>query len=136
MQSKFARIFQKFKKRKDQQLSKNLTEQIKETLRGKGEVPETTFQYYQIIKLLGKGSFGKVFLGIQKLTNRLCAIKTINKNKFKKEKRKRLKQEVQFLRMFLGHPNVIKILEVFENDSLICFVMEYAPSGDLLNYLR
>lgn len=38
--------------------------------------------------------------------------------------------------MFLGHPNIIKILEVFENDNYICFVMEYAPNGDLLGYLK
>ena len=38
--------------------------------------------------------------------------------------------------MFLGHPNVIKILEVFENDQYICFVMEYASNGDLLGYIK
>jgi serine/threonine protein kinase len=38
--------------------------------------------------------------------------------------------------MFLGHPNIIKILEVFENENYICFVMEYAPNGDLLGYLK
>ena len=75
-------------------------------------------------------------MGIQKLTNWLCAIKTINKSKFKKEEGARLKWEVHYLKMFLGHPNIIQILEVFENDNYICFVMEYAPNGDLLGYLK
>ena len=38
--------------------------------------------------------------------------------------------------MFLGHPNIIKILEVFEYDDHMCFVMEYAPNGDFLGYLK
>jgi serine/threonine-protein kinase SRK2 len=38
--------------------------------------------------------------------------------------------------MFLGHPNIIKILEVFEHEDHMCFVMEYAPNGDLLGYLK
>ncbi len=38
--------------------------------------------------------------------------------------------------MFLGHPNINKILEVFENENYICYVMEYATNGDLLGYLK
>ena len=40
------------------------------------------------------------------------------------------------MKNFLGHPNIIKILEVFENDKFVFFVMEYASNGDLLNYLK
>lgn len=40
------------------------------------------------------------------------------------------------MRQFLGHPNIIKILEVFENETSVYFVMEYASNGDLLTYLK
>lgn len=43
---------------------------------------------------------------------------------------------MKILKNFLGHPNIIKILEVFENSKYIFFVMEYAANGDLLNYLK
>lgn len=36
----------------------------------------------------------------------------------------------------MGHPNIIKILEVFENEKYVFFVMEYASNGDLLGYLK
>jgi len=36
----------------------------------------------------------------------------------------------------LGHPNIIKILEVFDNEKYVFFVMEYASNGDLLGYLK
>ncbi len=40
------------------------------------------------------------------------------------------------MKNFLGHPNIIKILEVFENKKHVFFVMEYASNGDLLGYLK
>lgn len=34
------------------------------------EVPVTTLDYYKFMKLIGKGAFGKVTLGIHKLTGK------------------------------------------------------------------
>lgn len=34
------------------------------------EVPTTTLDYYKFMKLIGKGAFGKVTLGIHKLTGK------------------------------------------------------------------
>lgn len=36
----------------------------------------------------------------------------------------------------MGHPNIINLLEVFENTKYVLLVMEYASNGDLLNYLK
>jgi hypothetical protein len=36
----------------------------------KNETPETTLDYYKFMKLIGKGAFGKVTLGIHKLTGK------------------------------------------------------------------
>jgi serine/threonine protein kinase len=41
--------------------------------------PATTIDFYRIGKILGKGAFGKVNLAIHKLTQCVCAIKSINK---------------------------------------------------------
>lgn len=35
-----------------------------------GEAPPTTLDYYKFVKLIGKGAFGKVTLGIHKLTGK------------------------------------------------------------------
>lgn len=48
-------------------------------------VPETTLDYYKFIKLIGKGAFGKVTLGIHKLTGKQVAIKTVDKSVMKDE---------------------------------------------------
>ena len=44
--------------------------------------PDTTIDFYRIGKILGKGAFGKVNLAIHKLTQCVCAIKSINKQFF------------------------------------------------------
>jgi serine/threonine protein kinase len=45
--------------------------------------PMTTLDYYKFVKLIGKGAFGKVTLGIHKLTGKYVAIKAIDKNYMK-----------------------------------------------------
>ena len=133
---KFYKIFRNLYKQQETTELKELKNEIKEYILKNNKIPETTLKYYQIIKLLGKGSFGKVYLGLQKLTNRLVAIKSIKKSAFKDEKKKKILSEMKILKNVLGHPNIIKLLEVFENEKYVFFVMEYASNGDLLDYLK
>lgn len=49
----------------------------------RNDVPETTLDYYKFVKLIGKGAFGKVTLGIHKLTGKQVAIKTVDKSLMK-----------------------------------------------------
>ncbi len=46
-------------------------------------VPETTTEYYKLVKQIGKGAFGKVSLGIHKLTGKYVAIKSFDKDYMK-----------------------------------------------------
>jgi len=92
--------------------------------------------YYKFVKLIGKGAFGKVTLGINKLTGKQVAIKTIDKNYMKDEfSRKKVFQEVYILKK-IRHANVIRLLEVFEGPKHLFIVMEYASGGDLLKYVK
>lgn len=50
-----------------------------------GEIPPTTLDFYKFVKLIGKGAFGKVTLGVHKLTGKHVAIKTIEKSYMKDE---------------------------------------------------
>ncbi len=134
--NKFYKVFSDFYREKQNSAVKSLIEEIMSHVKKTGEIPTTTLKYYKIIKLLGKGSFGKVYLGLQKLTNRLVAIKTLSKTSCKEEKKKKVLSEINIFKKFLGHPHIIQLLEVFENDKFVFFVMEFASSGDLLNYVK
>lgn len=100
------------------------------------EIPETTLEHYKFVKLIGKGAFGKVSLGIHKLTGKYVAIKTIDKEHLKDEFSKRkVLREIYILKK-IKHVNVIRLLEVFESPKQVLMVMEYAGGGDLLHYVK
>ena len=100
------------------------------------KIPSTTLDYYKIVKLIGKGAFGKVTLGIHKLTGKQVAIKTIEKSYMKDDfSRKKVFQEVYILKK-IRHSNIIRLFEVFESTNHLLMVMEYAGKGDLLQHVK
>ena len=90
---------------------------------------------YLIEKTLGKGTFGKVKLGIYLPKNRKVAIKILEKNKLKEEDDIiRLKREFEMLSQF-NHPNLITVSEIFETKDAYFTVMEFCEGGELFNYI-
>lgn len=133
---KFQQIFQNMCSEKETDDLRSLKDLIA-TQRRAGTIPETDMSFYDIVKRIGEGSFGKVYLGLQRLTNRLVAIKRLDKANCKDEiTRKKVLSEVNIQKMMFGHPNIIKLLEVFENKQYVYFVMEYAANGDLLRHVK
>lgn len=113
-----------------------LIKHIKLHISKTNELPPTTLEFYKFVKLIGKGAFGKVTLGIHKLTGKQVAIKTIEKSYMKDEFSKRkVFQEVYLLKK-IKHSNVIRLLEVFESSNHLLMVMEYAGGGDLLRLIK
>ena len=92
--------------------------------------------FYRLGKPLGKGAFGKVYLGIHKLTGLKVAVKTIEKSFMQDERtRKKVFQEVYIMNK-IHDKNVIRLLELFESPKHLMIVLEYAGGGDLLQLLR
>jgi calcium-dependent protein kinase len=72
------------------------------------EIPPTTLDYYKFVKMIGKGAFGKVILGIHKLTGKYVAIKTIEKAYMQDDySRRKVFQEVYILKK-IKHSNVVR----------------------------
>ena len=109
---------------------------IKNYIAKNNELPPTTLEFYKFVKLIGKGAFGKVTLGMHKLTGKSVAIKTIEKQYMKDDfSRRKVFQEVYLLKK-IKHSNVIRLLEVFESSKHLLMVMEYAGGGDLLKLIK
>ena len=90
---------------------------------------------YVIKKTLGKGTFGKVKLGIYLPQNKKVAIKILEKKKIKEDDDIiRLKREFEMLSQF-NHPNVITVSEIFESNHAYFTVMEFCEGGELFNYI-
>ena len=92
--------------------------------------------FYLLGKPLGKGAFGKVYLGTHKLSGLKVAVKAIEKSFMQDERtRKKVFQEVYIMNK-IHDKNVIRLLELFESPKHLMIVLEYAGGGDLLQLLR
>ena len=90
-------------------------------------------QTYQMIKLLGEGSYGKAYLVKSNLDQTKCVIKTIKIEEMNEKERKETLCESTILQK-LDHPNIIKFKEVFMAKKpffTLNIVTEYADGGDL-----
>ena len=85
-----------------------------------------------IMKLLGKGSFGSVYLVKRKKDDQIYAMKRINFPKSPNNEREAALNEIRLL-YSLSHPNIIGYKETFYDISTgdLCIVMEYGDGGDL-----
>lgn len=59
---------------------------IRKSFQEKNDAPKTTALFYRAGKMLGRGAFGKVCLGMHKLSRKLVALKSINKEFMSDEK--------------------------------------------------
>ncbi|GAB6022837.1 hypothetical protein CHUAL_006932 [Chamberlinius hualienensis] len=91
-------------------------------------------------EILGQGAFGQVHKAIvdcmhNKSTQTTVAIKSVRENCSQEEK-DALNSEFQQL-IYVGyHPNIINLLGFTCVDDSVMLIMEYAPQGDLLSYLK
>lgn len=113
-----------------------LIEYIKNYIKEAGKEPETKAKFYRVGKLLGRGAFGKVSLGMHKATNQLIAMKSINKEFLEEERsRRKVAKEVAILKK-LQHKNIMNLYETFETEKHYLLVTELCAGGDLLSYVR
>lgn len=109
---------------------------IRKSFQARGEAPKTTPDFYRAGKMLGRGAFGKVSMGMHKLSRKLVALKSINKEYMTDQKQKsKVMHEVGIL-LRLRHQSVVKLYETFETKRHMLLAMELCAGGDLLNYVR
>ena len=109
---------------------------------------------YRILKVLGQGGFGITYLAIQVRLDRKVAIKEFFMKDFCERNettrqvtlgtagsretvnscRKKFLKEAKHIAK-LDHPNIIRIIDVFDENSTSYYVMEYIEGGSLENKL-
>ena len=93
---------------------------------------DSSMNDFKIEKVLGKGSFGSVYLVRRIEDNKIYALKSVILEKLNKKEQQNSVNEVRILAS-VNHPNVIGYKEAFWDDSqnTLNIVMEYADDGDL-----
>jgi aurora kinase len=101
----------------------------------KGLEHEAKITDFEILKELGSGSFGNVYLVKHKETKAEFAIKAIDKrNKTNQEEKPYFRREVEVMYK-IHHPNVVKLFGHFEDNNYCYFIMEYISKGNVYNLL-
>ncbi len=119
--------------------------------------PNTLLQggRYKIIKTLGQGGFGITYLALQSGLERQVAVKEFFMKDFCERDRATshvtlgMKTSRDMVKRFrakfikearniakLNHPNIVRIIDVFEENGTAYYVMEYAEGGSLGEKLR
>ena len=89
-----------------------------------------------LIKLLGKGAFGEVYLSQKDNSNKFFATKKIDRKIADRPKfQKYLINEINILKM-LNHPNIVKLEDVKQSTKSYYIVMEYINGGVLTDCLK
>jgi len=84
---------------------------------------------------LGQGSYGYVCKGFSRASGGTIAIKCLPKQNVASHVPTRYRQEIEVMKM-TDHPNIIKLVETFEDKAYVFLVMELCEGGDLFSRLE
>lgn len=90
---------------------------------------------YQIIKKLGRGAAGDVFLGKNKSTGEQVALKEISTTVERPQITAETMKEVELMKS-LVHPNVVGYIDSFKDSGKLYIAMEYVDGGDLSKFIE
>lgn len=91
---------------------------------------------YRLIRQLGSGGMGQVYLAQNKNINQLVAIKALHPQYANNiALRQRFKQEAVMLSS-LNHPNIVKFLNYVENEYGVFLIMEYVDGYTLEDFIN
>jgi serine/threonine protein kinase len=91
---------------------------------------------YKIVKNIGEGAFGEVYLARSRANEQLFAIKSISKAFLMKQKKEHHIFQERLILQTLSFPFLVKLYKTFQDESKIYFVLENIPNGELSKYLR
>jgi len=90
---------------------------------------------FEILKPLGQGKFGNVYLAREKRSDFIIALKVLWKDiisKYKVEEQLRREIEIQ---SHLRHPNILRMYGYFYDERRVFLILEYAAKGEVFSEL-
>ena len=99
-------------------------------------IKEVKNEDFKILKILGRGSYGKVCLVEYLPTHEIYAMKSLKKDLLiREEKIESTLLEKEILET-INHPFIINLIFCFQTEERINFVMPFIPGGELFQHLK
>lgn len=115
------------------------SEEIKKNgtiVKKKSTTQEVSLQHFKPLKVLGRGSFGKVTMVEHVITKELYAMKTLKKDiLIDQDQIENTLLEKEILQD-LEHPFLVGLEYCFQTDDRIYFIMPFMHGGELFQHLR
>ena len=99
--------------------------------KGAKQEKDVTFADFNFLMVIGRGTFGKVFLAELKTTKKLYAVKSIRKDiliQYDQIENTILEKDIMFE---CDHPFLVGMEFLFQNDMRLYFVMPFVRGGEL-----
>ncbi|XP_061738702.1 STKc_SGK domain-containing protein isoform X2 [Nerophis ophidion] len=92
---------------------------------------------FDYLKIIGKGSFGKVLLARHKESTKYYAVKVLQKKMIlKKKEQKHIMAERSVLMKNIKHPFLVGLHYSFQTTDKLYFVLDYVNGGELFYHLQ
>lgn len=90
---------------------------------------------FEVLRPLGQGSFGKVYLVRKKTCSRLFAMKVLSKERVLTKKLTKYAMTERNILVHVKHPFIVTLSYAFQTTHKLVFVLEFCPGGDLGHHL-
>ncbi|XP_057669398.1 atypical protein kinase C-like [Diorhabda carinulata] len=91
---------------------------------------------FDLLKVIGRGSYAKVLLVELRRTKRLYAMKVIRKDGITDDDLEWIRTEKRVFKLVSNRPFFIGLQSSFQTLTRLFFVMEFARGGDLMNHMQ
>ena len=90
----------------------------------------------ELLNIIGKGSYGNVYLGKNVLDNQCYAIKVISKSQLQSKIVYQYFNNEIYILKHINHPNIVKYISLVEKKKDYWLIIEYCNGGSLVKALK
>ena len=94
-----------------------------------------TIDDFQLLKVVGRGSFGKVYMAKKKDNGRIYAVKTLKKDFIIRTNQTNNTKIERDIMQQITHPFVVKLHYAFQSSESLYFVTDFLNGGELFYHL-
>ena len=98
--------------------------------------PRISHHDFEAIQLLGRGSFGEVFLVQMRGNNKRYAMKVLRKDRVVGQKLVKYAMVERNVLSYMKHPFIVGLNYAFQSPVRLYLVLDYCPGGNLTSYIQ